>query len=179
MISECCITRNTTFFFPPTCSFFGSYYRWWRVMKKVLTLQMSWPFCLFLQLLGAKIFFFFFLKFTDQGLSFHLNPSNKATTSLFFLSVVRGCGWHRTHMHHTHCNYRGILNTGLPQLTENIKARARAEWLVPEHGRFTYPPHTHSKMITELPLPQTREQRQANMLEGGVMRRRGSPSLLL
>lgn len=41
-----------------------------------------------------------------------------------------GSGWHCTHMLHTHCNYRGILNTGQTQLRENIKAEAGAEWLV-------------------------------------------------
>lgn len=59
-------------------------------------------------------------------------------------------------MHHTHCNYRGILNTGPAQLTGNIKAEGWSWVTSPEHGRFTYPLHTHSKMITELPLPQTR-----------------------
>lgn len=57
------------------------------------------------------------------------------------------------------CNYQGILNTGLAQLTDDIKARARAWVNSPEHGRFTYLLHTRSRGITELPLPQTRAER--------------------
>lgn len=104
---------------------------------------------------------------------------NKATPGLFFQKCVAGSGWHRAHMHHPHCNYWGILNTGLAQLTEDIKAEARAWVNPPEHGRSTYPLHTHSKMITELPPPQTRqEQRQANTLgKGGRNEEWGWPLL--